>query len=98
MLACNQNGVVGKLVFDRDSIEIWKTPGKDNPAAGWIGIFNRGKKPMIFSMSLSDLKMQQPIWLFDIWQKKELGKVSNSSPMDLQIKPNGVVFCRYSYE
>lgn len=41
MLACNQNGVMGKLVSAKDGIEVWQTPEKGQKKRGWVGVFNR---------------------------------------------------------
>jgi hypothetical protein len=95
MLACNQNGVTGKLVYSKDSIEIWKTPNRTNLAEGWIGIFNRTNKSKSIQLSLSDFNMKHSLSLYNVWQQKELGTITSASKLKLQINPNGVVFCRY---
>jgi alpha-galactosidase len=58
MLACDQNGVIGELAYAKDSIEVWKTPNKNNDSKGWIGIFNRSTKSQNFSGNLSDFKLK----------------------------------------
>ncbi|HZK96987.1 MAG TPA: glycoside hydrolase family 27 protein [Prolixibacteraceae bacterium] len=95
MLACDQNGVIGKLVYEKDSVEIWKTPKSDNPNEGWLGVFNRGKKARQLKLSLADFREQSPISLFNVWENKDLGKLTGTSGMDMLINPNGVAFCRY---
>jgi hypothetical protein len=95
MLACNQNGVVGKLIYEKDSIEIWKTTKKDNPNEGWIGFFNRSKKDRLVKLTLADLREPLPISLFNIWEKRDLGMLTGTSGISMQINPNGVLFCRY---
>lgn len=97
MLACNQNGVTGKLVYNNDSTEIWKTPNKTKPGEGWIGIFNRTKHIKSIQLSSSDFDIKQPLSLYNIWQQKELGTVTSTSKLTFLINPNGVVFCRYKY-
>lgn len=94
MLACNQNGVTGKLIYSKDSMEIWKTPDKNKPNKGWIGIFNRTAHAKSIQLSLSDLGIKNTISLYDIWQKKELGTFTSTSKLTFQVSPNGVVFCR----
>jgi len=90
MLACNQNGVMGSLVFDKEGIEIWKTPKKDGKG-GWMGIFNRNKE--VRSVSLNHEKFgadfSKSAKLFDVWNNKKVKK------LDFTIHPNGVVFLKY---
>jgi len=96
MLECNQNGVVGKLVYNKDGIEIWKTPNKTNSKQGWLGIFNRNKDGRLVQVTTNNLaEVNQSISLFSIWQKKDLGKLGSSSPMQIQVNGNGVIFCSY---
>jgi hypothetical protein len=54
MLTCNQNGVMGKLVYEAEGIEIWNTPAK-NSNDGWIGIFNRSDFPKTTSLEQQNL-------------------------------------------
>ena len=92
MLACDQNGVIGELVYAKDSIEVWKTLNKNNDSKGWIGIFNLSTKSQDFSCNLSDISLKSCI-LFDIWNNKSLGNVYTS--IKKSIAANGVLFCRY---
>ncbi len=89
VLACNQNGVMGKLIYDKDNIEIWKTPEQNNDG-GWIGIFNRNETDKEVSFSYEDLTIDTGVSLKSIWDKKSLGEVKS-----IQIKGNGVIFLRY---
>jgi hypothetical protein len=41
MMACNQNGVTGRLLRKDPDSSLWKTQDRDNPHAGWIALFNR---------------------------------------------------------
>jgi hypothetical protein len=95
MLACNQNGVTGKLIYSKDSVQIWKTPDKTRPHEGWIGIFNRTDHEKSIQLSLSDFDTKETMSLYNIWQEKELGTFTFTSKLAFQINPNGVVFCRY---
>lgn len=49
IIACNQNGVMGSLVFEQDDVEVWRTPLRNQKQSGWIGVFNRGdtEKPVL---------------------------------------------------
>lgn len=94
ILACNQNGIVGQLIYEKGDIEIWKTVSKNNPQKGWIGIFNRSKrdskKVQIFPETLG---LKNTTTLFDVWNRKSLGKVSLKKKLD--IKPGSVLFIKY---
>jgi hypothetical protein len=76
MLACDQNGVTGKLVQRiknySNFIDIWKTPHKTNVNEGWIGIFNRNQYMDILKFSKEDLGLNKSsnYGLNDIWGKK----------------------------
>jgi alpha-galactosidase len=91
MLACNQNGVMGSLVYEKDGIEIWKTPNK-NGKGGWIGIFNRNKELKSVSLKHENLgkEISKSTKLFDVWNVKTV------SVLDFKINLNGVVFLKYS--
>lgn len=92
MLTCNQNGVIGDLVYAKDSIQVWKTPNKSNNNAGWIGIFNLSANTQEFSSNLADIALKS-CSLFDIWNNKPLGKVYSS--IKKTIAANGVLFYKY---
>lgn len=96
ILACNQNGIVGKQVYSKDGIEIWKTPNKNDPKKGWIGVFNRNEKEnRLIKLTAIDLGAEnQTISLFDIWKANDTKKIA-LSPMIMQVNANGVIFCRY---
>jgi len=91
MLECNQNGVMGKLVYERDSVEIWDTPQKDS-LNGWIGIFNRSDSQQVISRTVLDLKGKNinDYQVYDIWR----GAVLEGG--DIKVNANGVVFLRYT--
>ena len=91
MLACNQNGVMGCLMYEKDDIEIWKTP-KQNSKEGWIGIFNRTEEIKSISLKPDNLGLDaaETYKLHNVWTP---GEVSN---LDFKINPNGVAFLKYS--
>lgn len=51
MLACTRNGITGRLVHERDGVEVWLAPERaldragaqryKGADAGWLGVFNR---------------------------------------------------------
>jgi alpha-galactosidase len=91
-LECNQNGVMGSLVYEANGIEIWKTP-KKNSKDGWIGIFNRTDMNQSISLKHENLGLDATasLKLKDIWN---LSKVST---LDYTLNPKSVVFLKYSY-
>lgn len=105
MLACNQNGVTSFLIYEKDSIEIYKTPERDSPVVkGWLAVFNRKNTETLIAFYKSDLgfsynqsvldkfKKWKDYNLRDIWQSKEY--VLKDS-IELNIPANGVVFVEY---
>ncbi len=94
MLACNQNGVVGKLLHRDGALDIWKTPHRSVPGEGWIGVFNRHEtQPLTVALSASLLRLSEPVVIADIWGEKALGKLA--TPIHAVIEPDGVLFLRY---
>jgi hypothetical protein len=91
MLACNQNGVMGLLIDEKDGIEIWKVEKKDSAGEGWIGVFNRNNNETSFKLTKSMLKLDRFNYIFfDIWNNKpsKIGK--------LELEPHGCFFLRYN--
>lgn len=90
MIACNQNGVMGHLVYEKDGIEIWNTP-KKNSENGWIGIFNRSSEVNEISLKTADLGLDaaQTYDLENIWEESKV------SELDFSVNSNGVVFLKY---
>lgn len=91
MIACNQNGVMGHLVYEKDGVEIWNTP-KKNSNDGWIGIFNRTPEVNEVSLKKEDLGLDAN----KIYDFKDIWKNSQVSELDFFINPNGVVFINYN--
>ena len=91
MLACNQNGVMGSLVFDQDSVEVWNTKQKQTNN-GWIGIFNRTSKTTSFVLETEKLGINSDMEyvLTDVWMNKDLSIGDKET-----IEPKGVIFLRY---
>lgn len=90
MIACNQNGVMGKLIYENDGIEVWKTNKRDSQN-GWIGIFNRTgvKKDIEISKEQLSLGNLKGISLFDVWRDTFIQEVKTT------ITPHGVIFLEY---
>lgn len=93
MLACNQNGIMGTLVYEGAGLETWKSPKKGTANAGWIGVFNRTDqvKSVKLEASLLGLEADQDYKLRDVWRGQSLhpGEV-------IEIQPNGVIFATFN--
>lgn len=91
MIACNQNGVMGHLVYEKDGIEIWNTPKKGSND-GWVGIFNRTDSSRSISLESFSLGLNENLeYKFrDVWSEKMV------TTLDFDINPNGVVFMVYT--
>lgn len=94
MLACNRNGVTGRLLSEDAGIETWETREQGKQNDGWIGVFNRNPdRTIAIIISHEDLGLQTcpgNYNLFDIWNDKSLhwGEQVN-------IAPDDVLFIRY---
>lgn len=91
VIECNQNGVMGRLIYEDDKIEIWKTIKKDSND-GWIGIFNRAKEQKSISLNNEILKLNtsKKYKYIDVWGKKEVDNLY------FTINANGVKFIKYT--
>lgn len=92
MLACNQNGIMGALVFEEDGLETWKVEKRGAQGEGWVGIFNRQNKKMEFELSAARLGLDGSGYtLIEVWSddEKRLGRT-------IKLHPNGVLFIKYS--
>ncbi|MFC2080003.1 glycoside hydrolase family 27 protein [Bacteroidota bacterium] len=91
MLECNQNGVMGSLVHDKDDIEIWLTP-ETKSKGGWIGVFNRSDTQKAITLTSEAMGINTSNYLLrDIWNN-----ISLSLDNVYDIAANGVIFVRYS--
>lgn len=95
MLACNQNGVMGKLVSAVDGIEVWKTPEKGASKKGWIGVFNRSNRLKTVNLTPTFLGLEGKATLYDIWRGRKEHSLDASSPIGIDIPADGVLFLRY---
>ncbi len=92
MINCNQNGVMGKLVYEKDQIEIWQVAEKGSQN-GWIGVFNRSAMKKLISLNkLAPFNEIRVGFSFqDVWNKRSID-LNNQ----VAINDNGVIFIRYS--
>jgi hypothetical protein len=94
MIKCNQNGVMGKLVYEKNKIEVWKTISKNNPKEGWIGVFNRdlsNLQNLTLNAELLGFTGKSKAKLQDVWMNKKL-----KMKQQIGIEPNSVLFIKYS--
>ena len=98
MLACNQNGVTGKLVTRisdySEKVDIWKTPAKNNDNEGWIGVFNRKSYLELIKIEKEKLGLKPDVkyTLYDIWGKKI---IEDAESFIFEIPADDVVFIRF---
>jgi hypothetical protein len=104
MLECNQNGIMGINVFNKDSVEIWHAASSDEFGKGWIGVFNRSSHDISqqfskkdlglkeFILSYKEIEMRGNIKLYDIWNDKNF-ELSESCNLD--IPADGVIFMKF---
>lgn len=92
MLACNQNGVMGNLIYEENGIEVWTVKERDRQA-GWIGIFNRTQQTRSRRFVKEELELapEKDYRLLNIWEDKK----SVSLDKMIEIPGNGVLFIRY---
>lgn len=92
MLACNQNGVMGSLVYEQSGIETWKVARKGASGEGWIGVFNRSGKVSTLTLDgeLLGLDATKHYILRDVWNRKPR-KIGES----VNLPPNGVLFLSF---
>ncbi len=95
MLACNQNGVMGKPVSRNDGIEVWKTPEKGKSNKGWVGVFNRTDRMKTFSLTPASIGLPVDATVYSIWKGRKEHSVTAASPIDIDVSPDGVIFFRY---
>jgi alpha-galactosidase len=100
MLACNQNGVMGKRVSFENGIDIWKTPerkgGKNGGKnLGWVGVFNRTDRLKTFTLTPTSIGLDAGATVYNIWKGRKKYKVSSASPVEIDINPDGVLFLRH---
>jgi hypothetical protein len=93
MLACNQNGVMGKLISSKDGIEVWLTAEKRNKNKGWIGVFNRTDQVKRVTLSKDFLGLEKNTSLYNIWRARKKHDLNTAPAID--INPDGVLFLRY---
>lgn len=95
MLACNQNGVMGKRVSFAYGLDVWRTPEKSTKKAGWIGVFNRTDRLGTFTLTPTSIGLDADVTVYHIWKGRKKYRVSSASPIEMDVSPDGVLFFRY---
>lgn len=103
MLACNQNGVTGFQIFNKDSTEIYLAPNKTADTKGWVAIFNRKSRSQTIKLKKSDFGFEyfrevlnvlvKDYRFHDIWNQKDLVL---KKFLQFTIPATGVLFAEYS--
>jgi len=92
MLACNQNGVMGSMVLEKDGLETWKVDKKGVEGEGWIGIFNRQGKKTEFKLTAERLGLEGAAYtLAEVWSDDE-----KTFGQTIKLNPNGVLLMKFS--
>lgn len=91
MIACNQNGVVGRLVAADGFLQVWRTPHRERQEAGWLGVFNRDdQRPASFTLAPSAAGLSAGVVFHDVWSGEPI-------PSGVRrIAAGGVLFARYA--
>jgi len=94
MLACNNNAVTGKLAYRQKTMDIWRTPNRRKPNAGWLGIFNRSQGPATFIVNKQQMGLdtKRSYKFYDIWKRRTIRDVDE---FKFEIEADGVVFLKY---
>lgn len=93
MLACNQNGVTGRLVHRTAQIDVWRTPHRRIKDAGWFGLFNRTESPWKGVLNLQQVGADPKAGLWDIWRNCPVN--SDGTVLTCELEADDVMFVRY---
>jgi hypothetical protein len=95
MLACNQNGVMGQLIYEDEGIEAWKSPEKSEHSQGWIGVFNRTDRHKTIRLNQELVQLSGQRILYNIWNGRKKYALGSDDIYEIDINPGGVLFLRY---
>ena len=96
VIACNQNAVMGRLIYEDGDIETWLVRQRGNTDKGWIGIFNRGKAPSELTLTgkVLGLPANRTFGCRDVWNGNNVVIGSGQHP-HTNIPAHGVLFLAY---
>ncbi len=93
MIACNQNGVMASLIYEKGAVEVWYVASRNDPDQGWFGVFNRDSAAEA-SFNLLSVRGQTNLnpgsKLESVWDQRNLRYDSS-----VEIAPNSVVFIKF---
>lgn len=98
MLACNQNGVTGRLMHRISDygakFDVWAAPHKTNKGEGWIGVFNRAEYMNKVKLDKAELGLDPDTEyaLYDIWGKSP---IEDADEFIFGIEARDVLFIHY---
>ena len=95
MLACNRNGICGKLIYMAGDSQVWQVVNRTNRGAGWLAAFNRNPAHGNETIQLTHnaLPLSPKTRLHDVWNDTSLGTLGEA-PV-LTIGSDAVVFIEY---
>ncbi len=96
MLACNQNGVMGKLINQEGTIEIWQASEQGTEDHGWVGVFNRSEDPSEATLANTTIGLieARTYTCWDIWDGTQF-ELGPGDTRTVTVARNGVCFLRY---
>jgi len=96
MLACNQNGVMGECLFERDGVEVWRVLRKWQTDAGWVGIFNRTEEVQHPTVALKMLGLDAGarMRVQDVWNERTFTLIEGQS-QQCEIELHDVLFLAF---
>ena len=95
MLACNRNGICGKLIYMTGDAQVWRAENRSVRGAGWLGVFNRNPAHGVETIQLDHLALplSPRTRLHDVWNNCSLGTLGEK-PL-LKVESDAVVFIEY---
>jgi len=93
ILACNQNGVMGKCLFEREGVEVWQVLKKGRTDTGWVGVFNRSEavQGLTVTPEILGLNHGQAVRVQDVWNDRCF-LLSEAQSQLVQIEAHDVLF------
>jgi hypothetical protein len=96
MLACNQNGIMGRLKYRKEGIEVWSAESATVQGVGWVGIFNRNETDWQISLTITEqlgIADAEKIELINIWNEPHMERAEGM--IRTTIGADGVLFLAY---
>lgn len=91
MLRCNQNGVMGSLVWQDGVLEVWNTYDSRTAGAGWFGVFNRSLEKR--QVDLKDMEL--PMLENGVRLTEVFGGATIAGALSHDLEADDVWFFRY---